>query len=180
MGITMRTKLLLICLTMLAFIDNTRGDASREYQVKAAMICNVMQFVEWPAGTFESESSPIVVTVVGENPFGSTLDHIAASKKIGGRGIVVKYAANSDKIERSQIVFVSESENANINHILEKAGGKGTLTIGEGDDFPWAGGIMRFYTEDGKLRFEINLEATEKAELKLSSKLLKLARIFKK
>jgi hypothetical protein len=165
---------------MLAFIDNARGDASREYQVKAAMICNVMQFVEWPAGTFESDSSPVVVTVVGENPFGSSLEQIAAGKKIGGRSIAVKYAADASKIQKSQVVFVPDSENANINRILEKAGGKGTLTIGEGDNFPWAGGIMRFYTEDGKLRFEINLEASEKAELKLSSKLLKLARIFKR
>jgi hypothetical protein len=176
----MRLKLLLICLTMLTFIENARGEASREYQVKAAMICNVMQFVEWPVGTFDSDSSPVVVTVVGDNPFGSSLDQIAASKKIGGRSIVVKYAADAQKIEKSQVVFIPDSENANINRILEKAGGKGTLTIGEGDNFPWAGGIMRFYTEDGKLRFEINLEATEKAELKLSSKLLKLAKIFKR
>jgi len=176
----MRTKLLLICLAMFALLDSARGDASREYQVKAAMICNVMQFVEWPAGTFDSDSTPLVVTVVGDNPFGTTLDQIAANKKIGGRNIVVKYAADADKVEKSQVLFVPDSENANINRILEKAGGKGTLTIGEGDNFPWAGGIMRFYTEDGKLRFEINLDATEKAELKLSSKLLKLARIFKR
>ena len=165
---------------MFALLDSARGDASREYQVKAAMICNVMQFVEWPAGTFDSDSTPLVVTVVGDNPFGTTLDQIAANKKIGGRNIVVKYAADADKVEKSQVLFVPDSENANINRILEKAGGKGTLTIGEGDNFPWAGGIMRFYTEDGKLRFEINLDATEKAELKLSSKLLKLARIFKR
>ena len=173
-------KIFLILWAMLVvFTSAARGDApSREYEVKAAMICNFAQFVEWPGDAFESESSPLVVEVVGNNPFGDALDQVAANKRVGGRAIVVNRVKTADKIEPCHILFVANNQEANLAAIMEKVRGRAVLTLGECDSFPWSGGIIRFYTSEGKIRFEANVKAAEAARLKISSKLLKLARIF--
>src|SRR4051812_19579855 len=172
--------LLLLCVTLIAFTGAARaGDARpREYEVKAAMVCNFAQFVDWPRDAFESDSADIVIVVAGSNPFGSVLDQVAASKKVGGRSIVVRYAGSADKIAPCHLLFIPASEEANIPTIMAKVANGAVLTLGESDSFPWAGGIIRFYTAEGKVRFEVNVKAAETARLKISSKLLKLARIF--
>jgi hypothetical protein len=144
------------------------------------MICTFAQFVEWPKEAFDSDSAPLVVEVVGANPFGNVLEQVAASKKVGDRAIVVKYASSVDRIQPCQLLFVPASEAGNLARIMRKVADAPVLTVGESDNFPWAGGIIRFYTADAKLRFEVNLKASDKAKLKISSKLLKLARIFDK
>ena len=164
-----------------AFVASARGEpTAREYEVKAAMICNFAQFVEWPREAFESESSPLIVEVVGNNPFGNVLEQLAATKKVTGRSIVVKYADSPDKIETCHLMFIANNQEANLSSILDKTRDHAVLTLGETDSFPWAGGIIRFFTADGKVRFEVNVKAAEAAHLKISSKLLKLARIFEK
>src|SRR3954471_9797470 len=138
------------------------GDArSREYDVKAAMICNFAQFVDWPRDAFESDSGDVVIVVAGNNPFGSVLDQVAASKKVGGRSIVVRYVSSADKIPACHLLFIPASEEANIAAIMEKVGDRAVLTLGKSDAFPWAGGIIRFYTAEGKVRFEVNVKAAE-------------------
>ena len=105
---------------------------------------------------------------------------MAASKKIGERSIQVKHVSSAERIGRCHLLFVAASEEANLNTIMNKIGDAPVLTLGETDAFPWAGGIIRFYTADEKVRFEVNVKAADKARLKISSKLLKLARIFDK
>jgi hypothetical protein len=177
-----RLTILLILWALLgALAAPARGEAtSREYEVKAAMICNFAQFVEWPKEAFDSESAPVIIEVVGANPFGKVLDQVAASKKVGEREIQVKYVSSPERIGRCHLLFVAAGEESNLNTIMNTIGDAPVLTLGETDAFPWAGGIIRFYTADGKLRFEVNVKAADKAKLKISSKLLKLARIFDK
>jgi hypothetical protein len=173
--------LLLLCASVIAPIASARDEVvSREYQVKAAMICNFAQFVEWPHEAFDSESSPLVIQIVGENPFGNVLEQLAATKQINGRSIVVKYTDSLDKIGKCQVMFISASEQSNLPVILDKVKSQPVLTLGETDSFPGAGGMIRFFQADGKVHFEVNLSAAEAAHLKISSKLLKLARIFQK
>src|SRR6476659_5109144 len=106
-----RPAILLILIAMTGAITApARGETpSREYEVKAAMICNFAQFVEWPREAFESDSADVVVCVVGSNPFGSVLDQVAASKKVGGRSIVVRYAATAEKIPTCHLLFIPAS-----------------------------------------------------------------------
>lgn len=171
-----------ICIAgMLTLMPAARADEpSREYQIKAAFIYNFVQFVEWPQNAFASDSSPITIGVVGGNPFGDVLERAVAGKVIGGRSLAVQYFADARDLGPCQVLFVNSSDTGFMHAIHEKLKGKDVLSIGESDQFPWTGGIIRFYDEDNKVRFEINLDAATEAHLKISSKLLRLARIFTK
>ncbi len=156
-------------------------DASnREYQIKAAMIINFVSFTEWQKDAFPSDNAPLVIGVVGQNPFGSTLEQLCAGKNVAGHALVVRYFSSPQSIDRCQALFVPKSAESDVNQVMSKINGEQVLTIGESDNFPWAGGVIRFYLDDNKIHFEINPDGAEQAKVKISSKLMKLARIFKK
>jgi hypothetical protein len=158
------------------------GDAdSSEYLIKAGFIYNFAKFVEWPSATFSQPDSPIVIGVVGTDPFGNVLDHIVEDKKIGPRGFVVKrYKGGKDlkDLKDCKILFVSASEKAHIDEILQSVKGLPILTVGETAGFAERGGVIRFTLEDNRVRFEVNVDAAHQAELNISSRLLTLARII--
>jgi hypothetical protein len=153
---------------------------SREYAVKAAFIFNFAQFVEWPADAFVDANSPIVIGIVGDDPFQGLLEKIVAGKFVGGRPFSIRHFSAGDDLQACHVLFVAPSESASTAEILRKVQGKCVLTIGETDQFPWAGGVIRFFLEDNKVHFEINQDAAESSRLKISSKLMKLARLFHK
>jgi hypothetical protein len=153
---------------------------SREYQVKAAMICNFVQFVDWPREAFASDSAPLVIGVVGANPFGNVLEQLTAGKTLAGHPVAVRYFSDSADVHECHVLFVPASEESSLSQILKRVDHLPILSIGETDSFPWHGGIIRFYAEDNKVRFEISPDAADQAHLRISSKLMKLARIFKR
>ena len=157
---------------------NADSGASREYQVKAAFIFNFAQFVEWPADSFGGADSPLVIGVVGSNPFGDVLEHAVAGKRAGGRNIVLKHFRSAQAMERCHILFVSGSERDSMQLIVERSARENTLTVGDFDGFTFANGMIRFVTQDNRLRFEVNIEALNRARLKASAKLLKLAHVY--
>jgi hypothetical protein len=154
------------------------GGASREYQLKAAFIFNFAQFVEWPQEAFAGPDAPLVIGVVGDNPFGGVLEQVVGGKKAGGRSIVVKHFQNAGALERCQVLFVSGSERDRMPQIVERCARENTLTVGDFDDFTGSAGMIRFMTQDNRLRFEVNLEAMGRGRLRASAKLLKLAQIY--
>jgi hypothetical protein len=164
---------LVVMLVTAVFSLTARGDASREYQLKAAFIYNFVQFVEWPEDSFADAKSPIVITVLGENPFEMALEKVTSGKLIRGREIVVRYARTAGDVGRTQVLFVAASERG------KTEGGAGVLTISDADNFTASGGVIRFFSEENKLRFEINTAAAQRAKLKVSAKMLQLARIYK-
>jgi hypothetical protein len=154
-------------------------EPSREYQVKAAFIYNFVQFVQWPPGALAADDAPLTVATLGADPFDGELDRVMGGKTVAGHTIVVKHYADLDHLAACQVLFVPAAQDQNLAQITRALGGKPVLTVGETDAFPRSGGCIRFYLEDGKVRFEINPDAAAKAALKISSKLLSLARIFK-
>ena len=158
------------------------GDAdSSEYLIKAGFIYNFAKFVEWPAATFSQPDSPIVIGVLGTDPFGSVLDRIVEDKKIGPRGFVVKrfkWGKDLKDLKDCKILFVSASEKAHIDEILQSVKGQPILTVGETPGFAERGGVIRFTVEDNRVRFEVNVDAAHQAELNISSRLLTLAKII--
>jgi hypothetical protein len=153
---------------------------SREYAVKAAFIYNFAQFIEWPADAFKDATSPLVIGIVGDDPFQGALEKAVSGKTVGGRAFSIRHLAADDDLKSCHILFLAASESGKTIEILRKLGGLSVLTIGETDDFPWSGGVIRFFLEDNKVRFEINPDAAESSKLKISSKLMKLARLFHK
>jgi hypothetical protein len=157
---------------------------SSEYLIKAGFIFNFAKFVEWPAAAFAQQESPIVIAVLGAEPFGNIIDRIVEDKKIGTRGFVVKRLKWSKELKDLKdlkdvkILFVSSSEKAHIDEIVQIVKGLPILTVGETPGFAERGGMIRFTLEDNRVRFEINVEAAREADLNISSRLLTLAKII--
>jgi hypothetical protein len=157
------------------------GSDSSEYLIKAGFIYNFAKFVEWPTAAFSQPDSPIVIGVLGTDPFGNVLDRIVEDKKIGPRGFVVKrlkWGKDLKDLKDCKIVFVSASERAHIDEILQSVKGLPILTVGETPGFAERGGVIRFTLEDNRVRFEVNVDAAHQADLNISSRLLTLAKII--
>jgi hypothetical protein len=159
------------------------GDASdsSEYLIKAGFIYNFAKFVDWPSTSFSQPDAPIVIGVLGTDPFGNVLDRIVADKKIGSRGFIVrryKWGKDLKDLRDCQILFVSASEKAHTDEIVEFVKWLPILTIGETPGFAERGGVIRFTLEDNRVRFEVNVDAAHKANLNISSRLLTLAKII--
>jgi hypothetical protein len=154
---------------------------SSEYLIKAGFIYNFAKFVEWPSAAFAEPESPIVIGVIGVDPFGSLIDRIVEDKKIGSRGFIVKrfkWGRDLKELKDCKILFVSPSEHAHIDEILQMVKGLPILTVGETPGFAERGGMIRFTLEDNRVRFEVNVEAAHQADLNISSRLLTLAKII--
>lgn len=153
-----------------------RADATREYQLKAAFLHHFAQFVEWPPGTFSDEKAPIVIATLGADPFEGELDRVVAGKTVGGRRVVIKHFPKATEIQQCQLLFVGAASDGLLTDAMQKLGRVGVLTVGETDKFMDNGGIIRFYPEDNRVRFEISQEAAARARLRISAKLLRLAK----
>jgi len=150
-----------------------------EYRIKAAFLYNFTLYTEWPASAFNQPDSPIVVAVVGEDPFGKELDAAVRGKTVRGRTIEVRRFGRAGDVEACHLLFLTDSLAKDLPQILGKVSDGGPLTVGETEDFTRAGGVIRFFVEENKVRFEVNTDAAARARLKLSSKLLQLARIVR-
>ena len=162
----------LILLGALAF-GAPAPTASTEYQLKAAFLFKVAQFVEWPARAFREADSPFVIGVLGEDPFGAYLDELVQGEKMEGRPLVVRRYARVEDVVECHLLFVSRSEAANLEKICAALRGRGVLTAGDTDTFTQQGGMVRFSVEAGKIRLKIsiaNVEADKASELVVSSK----------
>jgi YfiR/HmsC-like len=171
-----------ITLNWTSTADAQAGDAadSSEYLIKAGFIYNFAKFVEWPAAAFSQADSPIVIGVLGTDPFGNILDRIVEDKKVGARGFVVKrfkWGKDLRDLKDCKILFVSTSEKAHIDEIVQSVKGLPILTVGETPGFAERGGVIRFTLEDNRVRFEVNVDAAHQADLNISSRLLTLAKI---
>ena len=154
-------------------------EPSREYQLKAAFIFNFVQFVEWPDDAGGGAKGPIVITVVGDNPFGSSIEQVVHGKNVRGREVTVRYVQSVKAIGRTHVLFVAAPESGRPAAALQAVNATPALTISDTDAFMPGGGVIRFFSEDNKLRFEINPAAAQRAGLKMSAKLLQLARLYK-
>jgi len=180
--LTILIALLGMTLNITSTADAQAGDAdSSEYLIKAGFIYNFAKFVEWPSAAFSQADSPIVIGVLGTDPFGNVLDRIVEDKKLGPRGFVVrryKWGKDVKELRDCKILFVSASERTHVDEILQSVKGLPILTVGETPGFAERGGVIRFTLEDNRVRFEVNVAAAHQADLNISSRLLTLAKII--
>lgn len=156
-------------------VSQAEAQGSGEYPVKAAFLFNFAKFVDWPSDAL-GEGAPIIIGIIGDDPFGGVIDQLVAGKSASGHPVVVRRFKWGQDLRQCHILFVSQSEQKRIPQIIASLKGASVLTVGEAEQFTRQGGIIRFVLEGGKVRFEINAGAAEQARLKLSSKLLALAR----
>jgi len=159
-------------------LDSASRDPLPEYPVKAAFLYHFVEFVEWPPA---SPLPPATVTigVLGRDPFGDVLDKAILAKMAAGRTLVIRRFAAPAALEPCEILFISSSEMTHLPEILHHLQGAPVLTVGEADRFARRGGMIGFYSEDNRVRLEVNRAAAERAGLRLSSKLLAVARLVK-
>jgi hypothetical protein len=145
-----------------------------EYQVKAAFLYNFVKFVEWPATPGE-KVGPIVLCMLGKDPFGGALDRAVEGKKVEGRPLAIRPINDIAAARSCHVLFVSASEVGRISEITYAVRTWDVLTVSEIHGFSGRGGIITFLMDGQRVRFQINSEAAARAGLKISSKLLQLA-----
>jgi hypothetical protein len=151
-----------------------------EYQVEAAYLYNFGRFVEWPAKGAAPENSSFTICVLGDDPFGQALDATLAGETVGNRRVVAKRISSPQMAVDCQIVFISSSEANRINKIIEALDKSAVLTVSDIPQFSQRRGMIQFVPEGNRIRFEVNLTATQSAGLTLSSELLKVATAVRK
>lgn len=150
----------------------------REYQIKAAFLYHFVKFVEWPSEALPEASPTIHICVLGTDPFGGALEALKG-KTVKGRSLVISRFERVRDLGGCHIAFVSSSEKGRLGEIVETLKEASVLTVGDMDRFAELGGIISFVVESNKVRFEINVVRAERARLKISSQLLKLARVVR-
>jgi len=149
-----------------------------EFQVKAAFVYNFVKFVQWPRDSFPATGdAPISICVLGQDHLGDALESLKGLTAYG-RNLSVRRIAGQAEVDRCQVLYLCKSERDAMPQIL-KGMRAGVLTIGDMKSFASAGGIINFVIAGNRVSFEINVDAAEKARLKISSQILKLAKIVK-
>ena len=169
---------------MLAFVILVGGCPARsqerdqkEMRIKAVFLFRFTQFVEWPPDAFPDHSSPLIIGILGKDPFGHLLEQIVQNEKVQDREIVVRRVADAEKAKECHVVFIGESDRDGYVELLRQKETHYVLTVSDTEGFAEQGGAINFYVEKNKIGFEVNTESLKKAGLKASSKLLRLARI---
>ncbi len=153
------------------------AETSPEYQVKAVFLFNFAQFVDWPPEALGGPEAPLVIGILGEDPFGPALDDTVRNETVKSRKLVVQRFQRVEDIGSCHILFISRSESRHIEQIVTALSGRSILTVSDLTGSALQGVMIRFLTEKNKIRLRVNLDATKAAHLVLSSKLLRPAEI---
>jgi len=168
---------LLVATALPASAQETAAEVNQEYAIKAAYLYNFGRYVQWPAQAFADRDAPLVIGGLGNDPFGGLLDEIG-KKRLDGRPIAVRRLASMADYKPCHILFVAASAAAkDKSEALKLAQRSPILLVGEEAGFAEQGGTVNFILEENKVRFQINRETAKREQLKISSKLLGLARI---
>lgn len=148
-----------------------------EYEVKAAFLFNFTRFVEWPSSAFATDKTPFVIGLFHSDPFGAALRRVVEGQTVRGRPVEIRIVKRYDEVRACHLVFVSAAEEQRTPDLLRSGAVGQVLAVGESSGFAQAGGIMNFVMDGPRVRFEVNLRAAKRAGLKLSSRLLSMARL---
>lgn len=171
--------MVMVLFVLLGAFAETPAQRPTEYEVKAAFLYNFARFVAWPDSAFADKESPLVIGVMEPDPFGAVLDRTIFDKRAQGRRIEVRRFKRLEDVQGCHMLFVSPSSYLQWPALLAHLGTAPVLTVGEGDGFCESGGIINFVLQQNHVRFEINPDAANRADLAISSRLLKLAQLVK-
>lgn len=147
------------------------------YQVEAIFLFNFTQFVDWPPQAFADSEAPIVIGILGDDPFGAYLDEAIRGEKVDRRPLVVKRWRRAEDIGDCHVLFVSRSESGRLDEIVAALKGRSILTVGDDATFIRRGGMVRFVTESDRVKVRINVDAVRASGLEIRSKLLRVAEV---
>ena len=150
---------------------------SHEYELKAVLIYNFAQFTDWPTNAFASEDAPFVIGILGNDPFGGTLETTVQNETLAGRKFVVQHFSTASQIKTCHILYIGQSETKRLDAVLGELKGKPILTLSDIENAPYEGVCVRFLTENNQIHLRTNTDSLKAANLVVSSKILRLAEI---
>jgi hypothetical protein len=148
-----------------------------EYALKSVFLYNFCRFIDWPDSAFASPNEPLIIGIIGDDPFGSLLNETVKGKKYHNRPIRIDHFRSPGDIRRVHLLFVSHVNAGRLDPILAAVAGKSVVTVSETEDFLNRGGMITLTAEQNRVRLRINVAALHAANLAVSSKLLRVAEI---
>ena len=146
-----------------------------EYDVKAAFLLNIAKYTDWPAQAFSGPNAPIVIAILGDDPFGVMLDRLVQGRVINERSVVVRRSKRVADVRGAHVVFIGASESERAASICASLAESRAVCVGDSAETgPFTG--IHFSIENGKVAFSVNLAAVKKSGVAISSKLLRLAK----
>lgn len=173
----------IISIALLVFIFGngqlfSQTSFASEYQVKAVFLFNFSHFITWPNHSFEDQYSTFIIGIIGDDPFGPFIEAAVEGERIGTHVIRVQRYSSISEIKNCHILYIGTKDPEQIKKILHEVSGRNILTVGDTPNFARWGGMIRFYTEQNKIRLQINNTIARAEGLKISSKLLRVAQVF--
>jgi hypothetical protein len=174
----LRVSILGLFLALLQTTPSAAGTKlTHEYDLKAAFMFHFAQFVQWPPEAFPDTKTPLTIGILGDDPFGKSLDEIVMNEAVGGHKLVIRRFQKVSEIDSCHILFISPSEASRLDQISSQLNRRSILTVGETKDFAQRSGIIGFVISEKRLRLAVNLAAANAARLTISSKLLRQSQI---
>ena len=164
-----------LCLGLIPGVSTAAETDSLEFPVKAAYLTKFGIYVEWPANAFASASSALTLCIVGDDPFGATLDAAANGQQINGRPLAIKRLKTAARDAGCHILYAGNLEQPRAAQIIDSLRGANVLTVSDGRNGTTGAGIIHFVIKDNRVRFNIDEDAAVQSGLIISSKLLGLA-----
>ena len=153
------------------------GSQLTQPEVEAVFLFNFAQFVAWPTATFSDGQTPLVIGILGKDPFGAILDQVVQGEKVKGRPIEVRRFSRVQDVDRCQILFISQSENDRLTQDCAALKSRPILTVSDIKDFARRGGMIEFVEDKERIRFRIALQRARSESLEISAKLLRPAEV---
>lgn len=152
-------------------------DAVDPSEVKADMLYNIAKFIKWPESSFEKTQGQLVFTILGDDPLAEALAASLSTRTVNGHPVFVRVVRRIQDTAGSQILYIASSEASRLGEVLKATEGSPVLTVADSTGFVGLGGMVDFSGAGDRVRFEINQSRAERAGLKISAKLLALARV---
>lgn len=155
-----------------------RAQAPRalEHQVKAAFLYKFLSYVQFPARPQATPDAPLTIGVIGADALADELAQLAADRRVNGLPVIVRKLRAGDSVSGLHILFIGRAANGSAASTIATARAEGILTVTESEDAFARGSVINFVVVDDKVRFDIALQPAEQANLKISSRLLAIAR----
>jgi len=154
-----------------------RADAQSEDQVMAAFLLNFARYVEWPKDAFDGGDSPVTICMMSSKAFSEVVSQTISGKTVDDRPVEIDRKADLTQTDGCHIVFIGRDFDKAPGATAAALASSSVFSVADKEGFASAGGIANFYRADNKIRFEINPNAAKKAGLKISSRLLRLAKV---
>jgi hypothetical protein len=152
--------------------------ANDETEVKAVFLFNFAQFVEWNADALPPTDTPIVIGIIGSDPFGLYLDETVRGEAVNGHPFKIRRYKSPKEIQGCHILFINPDRSVRLESVLKLVEGQDILTVSDAPNFAKLGGMIQFLNQENKIRLRIKLSAVRESNIKISSKLLSLSEVI--